>query len=346
MKKCALCLEKEATETNTHYLTDSIIRRTLNEGGSKERGKTLSFGVSNTSPFTEMSFKENTSPEKLQEALGRETTEEENEASIAQRDYSVDEVFCSACEKRFGKIESAFTDKFLKKLRMNPSLENASEVEFEKDIKIFRLFWLMQVWRSAVCTETVKLSSDISEKLRSLILLGIEVDENELKQFPLSITLLYTGTDPETHTENLVGYTSDTNPILILMGEFVIQFFENNESVRYFDFHGLNDEMTYTQFINYQETAFKVRVLSDIKRKAFLISVIDQDLVLPKFEFYMKTFIAFWVEVTGSPPPGHTVGEYTKELTDFNNVPVGQVLSEERVIDFTIKFIAKKIGLI
>jgi hypothetical protein len=83
-----------------------------------------------------MRFKENTSPEKLQEALGRETTEKENEASIEKTDYSVDYVFCPICEKHFGKIESEFADKFLKKLRMNPSLENASKVEFKKAIQI------------------------------------------------------------------------------------------------------------------------------------------------------------------------------------------------------------------
>jgi hypothetical protein len=345
MKKCALCLEKEATETNTHYLTDSIIRRTLNEGGSKERGKTLSFDISNTSAFTEMRFKENTSPEKLQEALGRETTEKENEASIEKTDYSVDYVFCPICEKHFGKIESEFADKFLKKLRMNPSLENASKVEFKKDIKLFRLFWLIQVWRSSVCTDTVKLSSQVSENLRSLIFSGMEADENQLNQFPLSITLLYTGTDPETHTENLVGYTSDTNPNFIIMGEFIIQFFENDESVRYFDFHGVNDETTYKEFVNYQEAVFKVKVMSDEKRKAFLVSVIDQDIVVPKFAFYMKSFAGLWSVATGSLPPAQIIEEYTKELMDFNEVPLGQVLSEERIIDFTISYIARKLDL-
>jgi hypothetical protein len=173
----------------------------------------------------------------------------------------------------------------------------------------------------------------------------MEADENQLNQFPLSITLLYTGTDPETHTENLVGYTSDTNPNFIIMGEFIIQFFENDESVRYFDFHGVNDETTYKEFVNYQEAVFKVKVMSDEKRKAFLVSVIDQDIVVPKFAFYMKSFAGLWSVATGSLPPAQIIEEYTKELMDFNEVPLGQVLSEERIIDFTISYIARKLDL-
>ena len=344
MKKCALCLENEATETNTHFLTDFITKRALNENGSNERGKTLSFDKSTNNPFTTVSFK-GASPEKLFEVHGRETTDEEIERSKTETDFSVDEVFCPSCEKRFGIIETGFANKFLSKMRMNASLEKASVVEFKKEVKLFRLFWLMQVWRTAICSEEVNLSSKCSEKLRKLIFEGLNTDENEVKAFPLSITLLYSGTKAEDQTANDVGYTDDKCPIVIYMNEFVIQFYEDESQIFFFDFYGLNDPDTYKSFINYKEETFRVKVMSADEKKAHQ-DAYNEYINMQWTRFYQQCFIDIWTSKIGYLPPYELQEEFIESLMNFKDIPLGQTLSIERVVDFTAKFIDKKVGLI
>ena len=49
--KCALCQDREANKRNTHYLSDGIIRKCLNIGGTNERERGFYFDISNVIPF-------------------------------------------------------------------------------------------------------------------------------------------------------------------------------------------------------------------------------------------------------------------------------------------------------
>lgn len=42
---CELCLLEKSFKSNTHYLTDFIIRTALNEGGVNIRGKGVYFAI-------------------------------------------------------------------------------------------------------------------------------------------------------------------------------------------------------------------------------------------------------------------------------------------------------------
>jgi hypothetical protein len=74
---CALCKENTADKTNIHHLTDGIIRSCLNQDGSGEREKGFYFDVSNNTAFVEFNFQRGTSIDKLEESLGRQSTDEE-----------------------------------------------------------------------------------------------------------------------------------------------------------------------------------------------------------------------------------------------------------------------------
>ena len=247
---CALCKEKEAYKKNTHFLTDGIIRSCLNLDGSREREKGFYFDLSNGNAFIEFNFQRGTSIDKLKCLLGREATEEEIEKAKLIP-FSVDNVFCGDCENYFTEIESKFISEIL------PSFRNTDLTHKEKinliDIKTVRLFFYIQVWRTAICDDTLKLSDDTAENLRELILNHKTVDTSEIKNYPLAITYLQTIGDETEYTTNYVGYTSDRNPNLIIMNDFVIQFYESPDTVPFFDFYGLITEENYKQFINLNE---------------------------------------------------------------------------------------------
>jgi hypothetical protein len=215
---CALCQNKEANKTNTHYLTDGIIRSCLNLDGSQDREKGFYFDLSNNSAYWEFNFQRKTSIKKLEESLGRLPTDDEIEKA-KQVPFSVDFIFCNDCENIFTSIESNFMDIILPKFR-NSDLSKIESLSFS-ETKLIRLFFYIQIWRSSICEEIIDLSKSVSESLRQIILNHESISDLDLKDFPLTITYLETTGDRREYTTNVVGFTNDTNPLLIFMNDFI-----------------------------------------------------------------------------------------------------------------------------
>ena len=206
MATCPYCMEREGNKSNTHFLTDSIIRPCINEDGSNEREKGLYFDVSTRTIFSEAKFQRSTTPEAIEQALGRSATDDEIEEN-KKIPFSVDNVFCIQCEALFTAIETKFTNDFLSQFRES-DLTNSTITSFES--LHFRRFFLLQVWRTAVCNSGFKISSEIMEKLRLQIR---NPDKHEIKAFSLNVT--YLQTDKDATTSNFVGYTADAKAAII-----------------------------------------------------------------------------------------------------------------------------------
>jgi hypothetical protein len=331
MKTCALCQKNHETlKANTHYLTDAIFRASLNENGSQKRDKGASFDISSNTLFSSFSFQRGTSAQKIEEILGKPATDEEIENNIGTPDFSVDNVFCVGCESRFTEIENAFCSQLLQRFRGNQTLKTESEMLI-KETGLFRLFWLMQIWRTHVCVERFPLSDKVAEDLRQLIYNGLPTDDVRVKQYPLSLTFMYTGDDPLENTFNGTGYAEGNNPNLILMNEFVVQFFESPAEVRFESFYGLNKQNTFHSFFNVSESEFRIRILSDQQRREFLSSYHSQGVVGNRTTSYYKIFHEAWVSVTGRVPYYWLWQLFFWELTAFDHLPEAQKLTPERL---------------
>ena len=334
---CALCQEKEANKKNTHYLTDGIIRSCLNQDGSGEREKGFYFDLSNNSAFVEFNFQRETSIPKLEESLGREPTDEEIEKA-KQIPFSVDYVFCSDCEAIFTSIENSFIENILPQFRES-DLNDIAEIE-NTEYKQIRLFFFLQIWRTHICEQTLKLPNHIAENLRQVILNYETVDGVELNQFPLSITYLQTLGGLKEYTTNFVGFTNDKNPYLIFMNDFIIQFFDSDEEIRFFEFHGLNSE-NQEEFINQKEEIFKVKVVQNDERKRLLNNIVKGEKVKQTLKFYTDSFNKLWFMMFGGNPPIQITQEYINEIVgeEFDILKY----SKERIIDLTRDFILRRL---
>ncbi len=337
---CALCKEREANKKNTHFLTDGIIRSCLNLDGSKEREKGFYFDLSNDNAFIEFNFQRGTSIDKLKSSLGREVTDEEIEKAKSIP-FSVDNVFCSVCENYFTEIESKFINELLPSFR-NTDLTD-KDITNLTDIKTVRLFFYIQVWRTAVCDDTLKISANTSENLRQIILNYKTVDVNEIKHYPLAITYLQTIGNEAEYTTNYVGYTSDRNPNLIIMNDFVIQFYESPDTVKFFNFYGLTTEQNYEQLINFNEEQFVVNIFQNERRKQFLQEFIRTERVKQTIQYYADRFGELWLKLFGVHPPIQTTQEYLKELTSGDEFNVLKY-TKESVLEVTAKFVHRKIN--
>ena len=338
---CALFTKNEANKKNTHYLTDGIIRSCLNEGGSNTREKGLYYDFSNDAFFTDMNFQRATSYESLKESLGREPTEEEIEKA-KKVPFSEDYVFSNQGEDIFSSIESEFIDNILPKFRENPDLENG---EFEiEDVKLARLFFLIQIWRTAVCEPQFEIDEELLEKMRNQILNHEELNIEELKELPISITYLKTEGKKrgEEFTKNLVGFMTQDNPKVIFFNDFLIQSYPDNDNIIFNDLYGINNEENFEDFINYQEDNFSINVLSNQDRLKFLETLTRTEKVGQTHEFYMEVFTESWEKIFRESPSQNIKKEFFKELFDYDDLPDAQKMSIERVKKVMSEFIRRK----
>lgn len=329
---CPLCNEREGNKKNTHYLTDGIIRQCLNLDGGNGREKGFYFDMSHPG-FVEMGFQRETDSEALRKELGREPNDQEIE-NAKKNPYSTDNVFCKQCEDLFTKIETDFQAVELPKFR-GAKLTGMTNVELA-NIKLSRLFWLIQVWRSAVCVPALKISPTLMERMRLLILNHTTASTNELSDFHMSVSFLETTGKPEEMTRNLVGFMKRDNMLAIFMCDFVIQYSYDPDDIKYDELFGLN-EPDFKNFINYQEDKFKIKVISNQKRNEF-ISKYHGEQVKLKNQHYSSSLAKIWKTLFNRTVPPDVVAKFLKEIADNKDEDVLHY-SKENIMKITMAFI-------
>ena len=265
---CLLCGVNKATKSNTHYLTDAIIRTALNVGGANSRGTGLYWKFSTEEAGLKFGFQQATFDLKLEATLGRPPTDEEIDEARRKTAFSVDNHFCPSCEELFTTIETLFIDQILPLFRES-DLTGKSEVNTES-VRIVRAFFLTQVLRSALCDEIFTLTEEVLKDLKDIVLNSQTIDLSRVTKYPLSVTYLQTIGGPAAYTENQVGYAVNEESQIILMNDFVIQFFVSQQDVKCVDFNGLNDTSDFEKYMNVDERVFEFKILNNDQRLAFL----------------------------------------------------------------------------
>lgn len=323
--RCLLCGLNEAKKKNTHYLTDAIIRTALNPEGGNKRGTGLYWKFSTEKAGLKFGFQQSTFDLKLEEALGRAATEEEIDEAVAKTAFSVDDHFCASCEDHFGEVEKPFTKDILPRFR-EKDLTEVQEIVIE-DVRIFRAFFLMQILRSALCDETFNLPEEVIINLKNLILNFQTVDIAELTKYPLVITYLETTGGQEVYTENQVGFAVNKESQIILMNDFVIQFFESPQNVKCVDFNGLNTPSDFNVFLNLGEDTFKVKVMSNEQRRDFLYP--DRNVFSDRLVAFFQARHLWRFKQFASPK---MVGLFMHKLSDVSvTIPTAERYSDERL---------------
>lgn len=338
--KCKLCTINEPDKKNTHFLSDSIIRICLNENGENIREKGFYFDVSNDKAFIDFNFQRRTSYEKLTETLGREPSDEEI-TKAKEIPFSVDYVFCSECEKKFTEIEEKFTHKYLEDFRSN-KYKDLSKLEVS-DYKIIKSFFILQVWRTAVADPSLfTISKDVHEDLRDIILNNSSIDASRLDKYPVFVTYLSTIDEKNGHTGNFVGYTSDENPNLIIMNDFVIQFFPGEEQLKYFDFYNLNNPQYFEEFKNIDSSKFTFKILSDEQRRVLLYDIMVNDKIKALTEFYAANFKRLWFTLFGFYPTNFLTSQYMSFIIQDSKTNLLHY-TFENILKLTEQFIAERV---
>lgn len=339
--KCALCQDEKQPKSNTHYLTDSVIRSCLNiDGldGNKNREKGFYFDLSSRNPFVNFNFQRNTPVERLEEVMKRSLYEIEIE-NAKNVPFSVNDKFCKDCESLFTEIEQNFCENILPLFR-NRDLQNTNEL-FLNSYTV-RLFFYIQIWRTTVCSDVYEINPSVAEDLRQIIYNHKKANINEIKKYPLSITYLETlGDSDKEKTGNSVLIIPDKNPYIIFMNDFVIQFFDNENTIQLFEYHGLNNELDYKEFINLNEKddKFKVRIIHNEDRKKLLCNVILKEKAEPLLNDIIRKFIMAWTGLFSDEPSRIIIDEYLATILEGESI---LKYTSEDIISRTREFILNK----
>ena len=334
MNICKFCQIKEANKKNTHYLTDSIIRSCLNIEGSNNREKGLYFEISSKNPFIEFNF-QRIDEQSIEKAIGRKPTEDEIE-NAKQIPFSVDYIFCSDCEKQFTEIETKFIEKILPKFRQN-DLTGLSSISVEENI-ICRDFFYLQIFRSAVCEEVYDLPNELIEKLRKILF-----EKHQDLTIPISVTYLQTTGGQEHYTENYIGYTSDKNPFIIFMNDFIIQCYENEENIKHIELYGLNNA-DYKDFININEGNFKFKIFQNEQRRTFLNNLIKNEKVNQTIMNLGNYFDQIWIKLFGTKAPSNQKQKYIQLVANQSKEKLNS-LSQDEMYKFTLSYFVKLLNI-
>lgn len=329
-KVCSLCQINQANKKNTHYLTDSIIRTALNLDGSNVREKGFNFTFDSQNPNVELKFQKIDEVTLLKET-GRLPTEDEIEEA-KKIPFSVDYVFCKSCEDRFTEIENSFNRKILSKLR-GQDLSGLSVVEFE-DVKICRDFFYIQVFRSAVAG-MLDLPPNVVGKLRDSLF-----NDADDRNFSLKVMHLETLGDQAEYTRHIVGFTSDKNPFVIYMNDFIIQICEEGIEPAFLHIYGISKESDYYVNFNLNEKKFIIEIVKNEERNKYIKRVVDEQMNR-MIKMYESWIGAVWRKVFQSNIPREELSEFFIELS-YKNGFLAHKFSKYEMSKLIAEFIYRK----
>lgn len=311
--KCALCHTNIADKTNTHYLSDSIIRKALNLKGTNKRGYGFSYSLSTTELNIDFNFQRNVNDTDLKRVLGRSATEEEIQKSMSFTIYSVDYIFCKSCEDIFSKIENDFTPIYTT-LLSKEGIENDSDY-MEFDSTKVRLFAYIQFFRSSICDSRMVLPIKFINILRIAIL-----NSEPHKDIPLNITFLKTDGGDRFFTENYVGYAEGNHdPHIIFMNNLILQLYKHKDLIKYDHCFGLNNEDVFKERIQINEVdSFKIHLYSNKRRKQIL-NKINTHIVDSKMSHLFKIFYWEYVMRYAKLPTNKIIGLFSNSLIELMN---------------------------
>ncbi|RZJ92142.1 MAG: hypothetical protein EOO20_02785 [Chryseobacterium sp.] len=325
MKICQCCRTNPANKTNTHYLTDGIIRNCLNELGSNKREKGAMFDISSSKTSIEFAFQRSTSQRAIIEGLGHEPSEKEIEEA-KHNAFSVDYVFCSACEEKFGEIERPFMEEILPKFR-DKDMSGTTELVLVENI-VIRKFFLLQIFRTSIAENEYWISEELENKLRSMIM-DESADNTQILSIPLNISYLNTAGGDFDYTRNTVGIAYLENHKIILFNDFLIQFFEKPSEIIYVDFFRVNDKASVSYFTNFNEESFRFKVFDPIKREEVLANYLKFK-VRQMLEFYVQDFQEAFFHKRGFLPSRHELSVFITEIINGNRFQEFQRYSHAR----------------
>ncbi|MBK8056132.1 MAG: hypothetical protein IPK35_23385 [Saprospiraceae bacterium] len=276
MDKCKLCKVNDLDNTGAHVITESLVRPTISEEGSKGRDNEILYSLSGRN-FGKRFIGRKISEEKILELQGDALTEQQLvENSNPILDYNL---VCRSCENKFNPIETFFMQDTKSKIE---NCENIQLVLNSKHYQVTLLFIVINMWRLAESdSKEFVLPDEVKEDLRVLIeklekksideVLG-DIDFSTGSLSKIRFSMMYMRHDSGNKSANTIALGSNAEPLFMVLGQLVFTVFFDFDKIGNYKIPSLICEITSKNKIRKQilrqPEELIIQYISDFKRLA------------------------------------------------------------------------------
>lgn len=225
---CLICEKETADKTGSHIIPHFILESYLNEPNVSGRDKGIGFRIGEEG--SDFKLGRSVIPEKQEELLGREATEEEISESILEQHHVEDYVFCNSCEKKLSYLESLYKSEvagaIIKGKKLSPG-----------QVKIFQFFWLLVILRCSVSRKSgfsllPVLEAQIRGSVNTILADTLKGTEEICltTPFPYKLHVFANMTAPKKDHNCVLLHPGYKSPYLLFINEYVLLFEFTNES--------------------------------------------------------------------------------------------------------------------
>lgn len=150
---CALCRKAEADEVGSHMAPNFIIHKAFAFDGKGKRDHEIAYLEHLNDPSKSSYYGRGVSPEAINADIGHEMTDDEIDSNVNNLVY--DNIFCKACERRFGVLETEYSKFYNDGKIINP--------------RVAYIFWLSVFWRMNVGYMALDMNIEDELEIRKIL---------------------------------------------------------------------------------------------------------------------------------------------------------------------------------
>lgn len=219
---CQLCKEQEACCVGSHLAPHFLIQSYLSYDGLRKRDTEVVNETAMAGFKKERKWGRAVPGDQIDEVFGK-VPEKEKEA-VRPSAVTKDHLFCNICEKRFGFVESAYSEYFKQKSAC-------------PDGWLAYVFWLGVFWRLSVGNMAVKLSKEDRERIGDLLNKWMPFDKKDVANMKANgdtggyAYSIFHCSDVKGELSGVIGVHNAMPPYKLLVGDFVIVLYKDRSQI-------------------------------------------------------------------------------------------------------------------
>lgn len=219
---CQLCKEQEARCVGSHMAPHFLIQSYLSYDGQRKRDTEVVNETTMAGFKKERKWGRAVPGDQIDEVFGKVSDKEKE--TVRSSSVTRDHLFCNTCEKRFGFVESAYSEFFKQKSACS-------------DGWLAYVFWLGVFWRLSVGNMAVKLSEEDQKRIGDLLHKWMPFDKKDVVHMKADEDTggyaysIFHCSDVKGELSGVIGLHNAMSPYRLLVGDFVIVLYKDRSQI-------------------------------------------------------------------------------------------------------------------
>lgn len=348
MTSCKICNINDANQTGAHVFPAWMIASAFDKKARNRDYEVIhSFQpIENQLPY----FGRSIQPERIEQSIGRELTEEEAES---QKNFLVvDNIWCRKCENKFKIVEDYFLEN-VDRVILDFDYENELNIKLLQCNKfLIRLFIYSLIYRASITklmgfTLNVKIENKLKSFLNNYIQDNLTdtieaIERNtkkiELTNYPVRCVKIVT----EKERSFVHIHKKYDKPYCFIVNNYIIQFYQKESHTRStpYSFWGITELLSQMNYVpNFNESEFRVGTIDLDKWNGILSKFVKYN-SQNKIQNFIKVYEIMFINKFGHNPGQAQTQKFLNSLID-NDKKLGIKYTLGQIIDAMNKSIKK-----